>query len=180
MRAYHRWFGIVAALFMIFIAATGLALQIDLIVTGNPVPGAEPPAPPAAADPPAPAVAGQIVSRAITATRRANPRLAIDHADITFAQAGPRVTLGGAGPFAPAVSYDAATGKMTPIRQLEPGWHNWLQNLHAGYVFGPIGRAVSIAMAVSLLLLGVTGLLIYLDMFRRRRRAGRHSFFWRR
>jgi uncharacterized iron-regulated membrane protein len=180
MRAYHRWFGIVAAVFMIFIAATGLALQIDLIVTGNPVPGSEPPPLPIATDPPPPSAAGAIVSHAIVAAHRANPALAIAHADISFSRGGSRVTLGGAGPFAAAVSYDPATGAITPLRPLKPGWHNWLQDLHAGYVFGPIGRAVSIAMAISLLVLGITGLLLYLDMFKRRRRAGRAAFFWKR
>jgi uncharacterized iron-regulated membrane protein len=180
MRAYHRWFGIVAAVFMIFIAATGLALQVDLIVTGNPVPGSEPAPPPIAADPPTPAAAGAIVARALAAARRADPALAVAHADISFAHGGSRVTLGGAGPFAAAVNYDPASGAITPLQPLKPGWHNWLQDLHAGYVFGPIGRAISMTMAVSLLVLGITGLLLYLDMFKRRRRTGRTAFFWKR
>jgi uncharacterized iron-regulated membrane protein len=58
-------------------------------------------------------------------------------------------------------------------------YHNLLQNLHAGYQFGLAGRLISVALGLSLLVLSVTGFTVYLDMFKRRQKAGKKAVFWR-
>lgn len=179
MRAFHRWFGIVGAVFMIFIALTGLALQIDLVVTGNPVPGSEHAAAPRPGPLPADAEIGRLAAASIAAARRARPAMVVEHLDLAFTPGGVRAVAGAASPFGDHLTLDARTGAVLPEWRLTPGWHNWLQNLHAGYSFGPVGRVLSAIMAVSLLALGVTGLIVYFDLYRRRRRGGRVNPLWK-
>ena len=180
MRAFHRWFGLVSAVLLTFIALTGLALQVDLIVTGNPVPGSEHVADPAPVALPAARAIGDLTARAIDAARLARPALSINHVELSFTPQGPRALVGLPGPFADHVMSDPVTGRVLPEHRMTPGWHGWLQDLHAGYRFGIVGRLLSAAMAIALLVLSVTGLVVYVDLYRRRWRAGRRALFWTR
>lgn len=181
MRAFHRWFGLVGAVFMIFIATTGLALQLDLWITGNPVPGSEIEAPPSSTlDQPRAAEVGRLAAAAVDAAERVRPGLQVRRVELAFGSGGVRATVGLPGPFADHVALDPTTGRVLQERRMTPGWHGWLQDLHAGYRFGLVGRLISVAMAVALLVLGITGLVIYVELYRRRRRAGRTALFWRR
>lgn len=179
MRAYHRWFGLASAVFMIFVAATGLGLQIDLWITGNPVPGSElPQSAPTGVLPASPQLEADL-ARMIAIARIKRPDLPIQHVDISVSPTGDQAQIGAAGPFGPQLTLDLKTGAVLPQHQLSPGWHGWLQDLHAGYRFGLVGRIISALIAVSLLVLGITGLFLYMSLYSKRRKAGRSAMFWK-
>jgi len=84
--------------------------------------------------------------------------------------------------------YDAATG--APISALEadgdpdrpqPGYvqrRNALKSWHRGNVAGLPGQLLGLAAGITLAALGVTGVLLYLELWRARRRLGRRGLFW--
>lgn len=59
------------------------------------------------------------------------------------------------------------------------GLHNTLQNIHAGYFMGTGGRILSILMAVGLLVLSITGIVMYLQMYKMRKKVNRHGWIWK-
>ncbi|MBP6030184.1 MAG: PepSY domain-containing protein [Sphingobium sp.] len=52
-------------------------------------------------------------------------------------------------------------------------------HLHSGETFGPVGTAISLASGFALLFFAVSGLWMYIQMFRQRRRIGRKQMFWK-
>ena len=60
------------------------------------------------------------------------------------------------------------------------GWQTdqILKRIHRGDFFGMTGRWFSLLTGLSLLFLSVSGAVMYLDMWRRRRKAGRSGLFW--
>lgn len=56
----------------------------------------------------------------------------------------------------------------------------WFHHLHSGEEFGPIGVAVSVMSGLALAFFSLSGLWMYLRMFRDRRRKGLNGgAFWR-
>lgn len=180
MRRIHRWVGLVSAVFMVFIAITGLALQLDLWLTGTPPPSipkttAAPPAPQPVPDDAALHASLQRVLDAL----RGPEALPAQQLTLRWDTAGVSVSAEGAGFGAAKLLIDAQGQVHRQAAAPAPhGYHMELQDLHAGYVLGTAGRVLSVVLALALLALGVTGLVIYTDLFQRRRKAGRHGWFW--
>lgn len=61
----------------------------------------------------------------------------------------------------------------------KPSTHTLIKSWHSGSALGIAGNSFAFAAGAALFLLSVTGIAIYLDLWRRRRRAGRESFFWK-
>ena len=57
--------------------------------------------------------------------------------------------------------------------------HNVLQDIHAGYFMGTTGRILSILLASGLLVLSVTGIVMYVQMFKMRKKVNRHGWIWK-
>ncbi len=75
----------------------------------------------------------------------------------------------------PAPGHDGAPGKHDgPPHDL----YHLIIDLHSGNYFGPVGKVVSALMGAALLFFSVSGLWMYIDMFRRRKRMGRSGIFW--
>ena len=178
MRRWHRWFGLAAALLLGFVALTGVALQADLWLTGHPPPGADEAVPPHGTPLPDDAALSAMIARAADALRARHAGLAIERIEIGFGDGRPVVTAGAAAPFGPQVRIDPFTGADLPALPGPRGYHEILQDLHAGYRFGLIGRLLSVGCGIALVVLSATGAWVYLDMYRRRRRAGRRRLFW--
>ena len=51
-------------------------------------------------------------------------------------------------------------------------WVGYLHHLHSGEEFGPVGTAISILSSLALVFFAVSGLWMYLRMFRARARMG--------
>jgi uncharacterized iron-regulated membrane protein len=124
MRKWHRWLVIFSAVFLVWIAATG--------------------------------VIGQILSLTSEEEHRKAPAVAA--AQATAAAPG-----------------DRPAG--TPRRK--PDLRHVIIDLHSGEYFGPLGKVLSAVMGVALLFFAVSGMWMYVDMFRKRTRIGRKGLFWK-
>ena len=60
----------------------------------------------------------------------------------------------------------------------KPNIVGFLHHLHSGEEFGPVGVVASLLGGVALLFFVVSGLWMYIDMFRRRRKADKGGIFW--
>lgn len=182
MRPLHRWFGLVSAVFMMIIAVTGLALQIDLWATGTPPPGAPhsesgaPPSPMAGSDVDVTAA----LSDALATLRETRPDFGYSSITISLRSGAPSIEFSKAGPGGARLVTTPA-GALTEIAPPLPpqGLHGILQDIHAGYFAGLPGRILSCLMAIALLVFSITGLVMYTDMYRRRRKLGKRGVFWR-
>lgn len=180
MRNWHRWFGAPAALFFFWLAVTGIALQFDLWIRGQPAPGAEAranlPAPPLPDD----AAIAALATTAAKGYREVRPGSGAQSLTITFGEKPRAVFATKDGPEAPRVQIDPLSGaKVTPPKPRFTNYHNFLQDLHAGYAFGTVGRVISVLLGLSLLVLSVTGFKVYLDLYLRRRKLGKPGPFWK-
>ena len=178
MRQFHRWVAVIPSLLLIFIAATGILLQIDLIASGKPPPGGSKPR--GEARPEVRLSKTQIhdrLERALVAAEHAAPGAPINQINLTLgpARQSANVSIGSATP--KRLALDLKSGRSTISGEGE-GLHYVLQNLHAGYVYGLPGQIVSILCGLTLLGLSATGLWVYVDMFRRRLKLGRRNPFW--
>ncbi|MDK2770011.1 MAG: PepSY domain-containing protein [Sphingomonas sp.] len=179
LRTYHRWLAIISGIFMIFIALTGIALQLDLWITGTPPPGAErnDAPPPHRAMPDRAAVAR--MTDTVFAAMATRTDVSVERIEFNFAAPAPFATVGSANPFGPAIRIDARTGAELPVEKMDTGLHGILQDIHAGYFFGLPGRILSVLLGVGLLVLSFTGLKVYFDLYLRRRKIGKKNPFWR-
>lgn len=188
MRTYHRWISILAALFFLVIAFTGLGLHIDqTIATGKFGDGPKAPLKPERRD--------RLLS---TGDFRVRLNNALDRFEVH--EPGARIA---------SLAFEVRNGQLTgnltiankvdsPLARdqysiqkertlnseeiLHPvggGWHLVLQEIHAGRQFGPIGALFSIVAALFLLFLSVSGLWMYGEMYRRRWNANRKALFWK-
>jgi hypothetical protein len=83
--------------------------------------------------------------------------------------------------------YNAVTGARAGMT--EPGYprtgfpfgweeHELMKKIHRGDVFGLPGRFMDLFAGLSLIFLSASGLWMYFDLWRRRRRVGRKAFVW--
>ena len=90
---------------------------------------------------------------------------------------------GGDGPPAagPPAEGVAEGGRKPPPNFDAHGWpsNQFLQELHSGAVFGAAGQWVDLATGVILVVLSITGPVMYFQMLRSRRKSGRTQAFWR-
>jgi hypothetical protein len=150
MRKWHRWVSLLTSLFMGVIALSGLMLQFDWYFSGR-----QPPT-------------------SLFGDMRAGER-----PPAAGSQELPAISPETPPPEAAACAPPPGEGPGNDgwIKGYSPQ-HGWLQNLHAGYFMGTFGRWLSIAMASGLLVLSVSGIVMYVQMHGARSRIGRKSLFW--
>jgi uncharacterized iron-regulated membrane protein len=85
------------------------------------------------------------------------------------------------------VAYNAETGAVAhmtesgyPYMGFPFGWreHEYMKQIHRGDALGLPGRLMDVFAGLSLVFLSASGLLMYADLLRRRRRGGRTQLFW--
>lgn len=175
-RALHRWFGLAASLLLIVIATTGIGLQVERWINQPPE---QPGPPPGGPRPLTVAAPGTLVDRAIVAARRARPDFVYAQIEVRDDARGGAVVLRANGPLGASLIYRGDGALTNGPRPIDPRWHELLQDIHAGYFAGAAGETVSLLAGMSLLLLGVTGLILHLRTWRRRWGIGRRSPFWK-
>lgn len=176
LRRWHRWIAFPSAIFLWFIAGTGTLLHLDMMRLGQYPPGSgldkSMPVRPIPSD----AELAAMISRLADAARK-DSQLKTQSLQINLT--GPRVTLvAGAGgpPGSPQIKLDALTGQRIVDPPPPADFHYILQDLHAGYFLGWVGRILSVLCGLSLFVLSATGLQLWWDMRRRRRRG---DLFWK-
>jgi hypothetical protein len=83
---------------------------------------------------------------------------------------------GGAGASAgQSTGRDAKREAPGPMKQ----WNRFFKHIHSGEYFGPFGIFINMIAGIALLFFAVSGMWMYLSMFRRRQRNGLQGMFWK-
>lgn len=192
MRSLHRWISIVAAVFLIVVAITGMLLAMDEISLR--LSGRLPKALGGAA-PDAPALVASLhqedLPRLLANTYQGARRIAPDAKfnSVWLRVAGDLtegiVTIGGPNPR--QLTFNAVTGErllpdspsLPPTGYVER-WdiHQIVKRIHRGDYFGFTGRWMDVACGIALLILASSAIVMYFDMMARRRKLGRSGWFW--
>ncbi|WP_044562352.1 PepSY-associated TM helix domain-containing protein [Azospirillum sp. B4] len=177
MRRIHRWVSIIVGVFMILIAATGVALQVEMMDGG-------PKGRPAASRTLDDAQVHAMVDTLLAAAHAQAPGKPVVELSLSVLGAG----MGGAGPARGVVAiadpaprqiyFDADTGSPDVSAQEARGLHFLLLDLHRALKLGTAGTWISVLCGLSLLFLGISGLVIYGQMLGRRWKAGLRQPFW--
>ena len=173
MRKIHRWVSTVFAVLLIFVAGTGTLLQVQKLTTGEEEEREHAERAAALSD----TQYGAGLSRTLSATRARAPGR--EPNSITLQQHDGR--LQGVATFdgepGRRITVDATSGRVTADEEYEA--ESLLVRLHSGEALGEPGIVLGLLWGLALLALGITGAVVYVDMFRKRAKArGKGELFW--
>ena len=179
-RRWHRWIGFPAALFLLFAASTGI------LVAATEFWGEEEALREATRDLVSPVTStssdqqwAPAVSRALAAVTASAGSLPIDKIEYQFKGDHPTVTVftgKPAGGEDRKFVVDAKSGAITKVEAYAD--KPFLTRLHSGEAFGDGGLVVAMFWALSLVVLTISGLIIYLLMRGNRTLTGVQRIFW--
>jgi uncharacterized iron-regulated membrane protein len=178
-RKWHRWIGVVAVPFLLYAAVTGVILAANeffgeeeaererLREVVSPV------------TLPAPAAAwSEMLARALRTAAAQAPGSPVDKVTLEFKGDHPAVIVYTGKPTGGEdrkFVVDAATGELRAVEAYVD--KPFLLRLHSGEAWGDGGLVAAIAWGTGLVIVAVTGLVIYWKM-RRKGRAGLGRVFW--
>ena len=196
-RSAHRGISVLAAAFLLVISVSGTMLAIDTLGLGyyrfthkdagkymqfpigsigdfsSPLPDAKLPS---------------MLQTTLSAGRETSEALPIKAVRLRYFNGIPQgVLIAGDGNQTQQLVFNAETGK--PMSLTEPeypkthyrfGWqeHELMKKIHRGDAFGIPGRMMDLFAGLSLIYLSISGVVMYVDLWRRRRRGGRSALFW--
>jgi uncharacterized iron-regulated membrane protein len=179
-RKWHRWIGFPAAIFLVFAATTGVLVAIteffgeaerlreatrDLV---SPVTDVSP------SD-----AWSAPIARAVASAARVRPGAPIDKIEVQFKGPSPTVTIftgKSTGGEDRKLVFNANSGEVISSETYAD--KPFLYRLHSGEAFGDGGLVVAMFWGTALVVLGVTGLIIYWSMRGHRHRPGLRRVFW--
>lgn len=150
MRKYHRWLVVFTGIFLLWIAVTGFLGQVISVAQHGL--GEEKHGPPSAQQAAAPAAAPGTKPVGEDAIKTAMAGIPTDKG----VRCGPPRPKGG-----------------------QKDLFHFIIDLHSGNYFGGIGKILSILMGAAMIFFTVSGMWMYLDMFRRRLKADKKGLFWK-
>lgn len=197
-RSVHRWVALVAAVFLIVVSISGAALAFDTVVLGiyqvtHKAPGGRGPNFPYGmiGDLSSPLQDAQLPAALVTTLssyRTAGGPMPIKVLRLRIYSGMPQgLVIGGKGDDTQQLVFDTSTGQPTsttepsyPFTGFPFGWkeHELMKKIHRGDALGIPGRFMDLFAGFSLVYLSLSGLVMYLDLWMRRRRAGRPAPFW--
>jgi uncharacterized iron-regulated membrane protein len=192
-RTLHRWSSIIASLFILVIALSGTWLAVESLIFGyymtahrpkpgmpfvrqngvNPLPDTQLP--------------GMLSTTwAAYQSSLANQPLKVLRLRV-YGGMPQGVIIAGLGDDTQQVVFNAATGHRAGLT--EPGYpptgfpfgwqaHQTAKQIHRGSYFGLSGRWMDLLGGVTIIYLSVSGAVMYVDMWNRRRRSGRRALLW--
>lgn len=192
-RTLHRWSAIVTSLFILVIALSGTWLAVESLIFGFylqahlPKPG-QPFVRVSGISPlPDAAVTGMLTTSlgAYRATLAGEPIKALRLR--VFGGMPQGVVISGLADDTQQLVFNAATGRRASLT--EPGYpdtgfpfgwqaHQWAKQVHRGSYFGLSGRWMDLLGGLSMIYLSISGIVMYVELWNRRRRAGRRSLVW--
>jgi hypothetical protein len=203
VRRLHRWLSIAAAVLVLYVAVTGLMMAVDnvygsvyLAVHGQSFPAGVS-GPPAGleellaagrgsvADADMPSMLRATLAAARKSDSSAPPPRVIRLRNYAGMRQGVIVT--GDEP-ARQLVFDTGSGRQAGLYEsgypktpfpFQWGTHETWKRLHRGDVFGLTGRWIDLLSGLAILFLAVSGSMMYLQVYRARKRTGRRSLFWR-
>ncbi|WP_409934975.1 PepSY domain-containing protein [Novosphingobium sp. 9] len=132
--------------------------------------------------------ARRIAEDALTRFHRAEPDTAILSVRVRIYAGHEQGIIVTAGPVLRQHVFDTASGREVGLTEtyypdsgfpLGIGVHEWMKHFHSGYLFGLPARLLDMLAGLALVFLSVSGLLMYIDLYRRRRKSGRKSVLWK-
>ena len=195
-RTLHRVFSTIAGIFITIIVLSGLWLAVESLVFGYYLDGQMAQAhatgrPPAMFHDPMGTVPDADVPAMLNTTLQAfahdrpgqSPRVVRLRVFAGFEQG---VVVSG-DPEAQQLVYNARTG--APMLETEPGYpetgfpfgwqaHQWAKRVHNGSIVGMTGRWTNLLAGLALFYLAISGIIMYVDLYRRRSRNGKKGLIW--
>lgn len=176
MRKFHRWGSVVAAIFLLIVAVTGVILQIQHL-TGEHDEGEGKPALALLTTAMPSSAYAAMVARTIEAARARVAGAPV--ASVTLHGEGESVegVIDIAGDPRRRIVVDARSGRVLSD-ELREG-ESIVLRIHNGEILGDPGVILGLLLGLGLLALVVTGSWLYLDMYRRRAKGtGKRGLFW--
>jgi uncharacterized iron-regulated membrane protein len=193
-RAIHRAVSLIAAFFLICMAASGtwIGFESSYNTLGRPNLGPQPPgAAPPGMQSAVPIAAGELLPMTtitLSALERLHSGTAIKALRLrSYGQMKQGVVITG-GTTTQQWVFDARSGQ--PASLTEPSYpksgfplgvqvHEDVKHFHSGEMFGLPGQAMNLFAGLSLLFLSVSGIVMYLNMWLQRRHSGRPALIWK-
>lgn len=176
MRRYHRWFSFPLILFVLAVTITGVYLQAVEIIAEASKPEAMPAQRTAPGDP---AEIAAALEKALTFTEQAQPGFPVQKIELSWRGEVAQAVVSTNQRIGPSVTVDLASNEATYVAKPPRTLRTIFILLHSGKYYGLAGLALIMLAGISLMVLSVTGLWVYVEMWRRRRKADKHGFFWR-
>lgn len=174
MRRYHRWFSFPLIVFVIAVTVTGIYLQaVELIAEGGPEP-----APLERTAPDASEIAASI-EQAMAIAAQEKVDFPVQKVEVSYRGESPQIVVSTNRRIGPSVTVDMASEEATYVERPPRNLRTIFILLHSGKYFGAFGLWVIMLAGLALLVLSVTGIYVYYDMWRRRRKAKKKGLFWK-
>jgi uncharacterized iron-regulated membrane protein len=174
IRQIHRWVSFPLVLFLFLVTATGVVLQFQEMGEL----GEERPAPPTTSALPADAELLAQVQKALIAARAAKADFPAQRLDLDFSRGDATARFGVSPRGGPSIEVKLKSGETKVEMVPKSNLHVQMIQLHTGKIFGSFGLIVIGLVSIIFLILTITGFLVYLDMWKRRRGAGKKGLFW--
>lgn len=174
MRKIHRWISFPLILFLFLVTATGVVLQGEELAE---IGGSDAPRPTTSALPDDAALASA-VQRAAGIARAAKADFPAQNVTFDFSKGEQKVRFGITPRGGPSIEVDLKSGAAKVQTAPKPSMHSIMIQLHTGRYFGPAGLIIMGLVSLIFLVLTVTGFMVYLNMWKRRRAAGSSGMFW--
>ena len=189
-KSLHRWTSIVAALFLVVTTLSGAWLAVESLIFGYymtaqhklpPRPRIDPSAPLKDAELPA------MLHTTLTAYHQAMPGVAIRVVRLRYFGGMPQGAVISDGEVAKQLVFNAVTGRRVstsepgyPVTGFPFGWraHQIAKSIHRGDYIGMPGRFTDLIAGLSMIYLSVSGIVMYWDLWSKRRKAGRKGLVW--
>ncbi len=176
MRSIHRWLSLIAALFLLMVASTGIILQFQRIGESEEHEREEH----------ALALAPTNISnetldaalnRALDIVRAREPSASIESVELRGDREGPQAVIVLDGEPKRQLIVNTSSGEVNEGAVHEED--SFIKRLHSGEVFGEPGVALGLFWGSALLVLALTGLWVYFSMMMKRAKArGKVQVFW--
>jgi uncharacterized iron-regulated membrane protein len=192
-RTLHRWLSILASAFILVIALSGTWLAVESLIFGFYLRAHLPPTrQPVAHDAGVTPLQEERLQAMIAITLKsfqasmADQPLKVLRLRI-FGGMPQGVVIAGLGDETQQAVFNTRTGRRA--RLTEPGYpdtgfpfgwqaHQIAKQVHRGSYFGMTGRWMDLFGGVAIVYLSVSGIVMYVEMWNRRRRAGRRALLW--
>ena len=197
-RSFHRGLSIVAAVFLLVVSVSGALMAMDSVGLGIYTSTHQDPSKPGrqfpfgmVGDLSSPLQDAQLptmLQSTLFAFRSEHSTAPIKVLRLRYYSGMPQgLIIYGTGNDTKQIVYNTATGKLTsttepdyPYTGFPMGWkwHELVKQIHRGDILGIPGRFMDLFAGFSLVFLSVSGLVMYLGIWNKRRKAGKPSPIW--
>ena len=176
MRKIHRWVSVFAAIFLFVVAATGVILQVQKL-TGDEKEESEKSFTGIVTTSTANDAFAAMLARTLDAARVAAPKEPIASVELRLSGDTPEGVVTMPGDPGRRIIVNAQSGTVTSDEAYER--ESFFLRIHSGEILGEPGVVMGILWGLGLVILSVTGLIVYLNMYAKRRAArDKGQVFW--